>query len=446
MFYTVFYTTRTAKMPRVHLTPERIRKLTCPADKNQALLYDDDPKCLAVRVTAGSKSYVFESSLDRRTMRVTLGDATVWTLEAARAEARRLQMLVDKGTDPRTERVEHKEARAAIRAAEVTKGTFTLRALLNAYVVHLGARGKGKAAATAASAFRVHLTDKHPHLADTPAKDVTSMDLAAVVRAVHQSGKERMAGMLRSYLNAAYAAAARAPYDVALPHGLIGFGVVANPVAVLPTVPVNAGHRTLSADELRAYLLALTDALPDRALRLCLLAGGQRLAQVLRATVADWQPGNRPEGQGGTLRLFDGKGKRRTPREHLLPLGPKAAALVDSLAERARLRGTASLFCIANTPMDTATPGGRVTELSASLGGEPFNLRDIRRTCETLLAGMGVSRDTRAQLLSHGISGVQAVHYDRHSYTDEKRAALVAWEAFLSRTDAGRVVALRRGA
>ena len=427
-------------MPRVHLTPERIRKMACPADKNQALFYDDDPKCLAVRVTAGARAFVFESSLDRRTMRVTLGDATVWTLDAARAEARRLQTLVDKGIDPRAERAEHKEARAAIRAGEATKGTYTLRALLNAYVVHLGARGKGKAAATAASAFRVHLTDKHPDLADTPAKDVTSMDLAAVVRAVHQSGKERMAGMLRSYLSAAYAAAARAPYDVALPHGLIGFGVVANPVAVLPTVPVNAGHRTLSADELRAYMLALTDALPDRALRLCLLAGGQRMAQVLRATLADWTPDT------CTLRLFDGKGKRRTPREHLLPLGPKAAALVDELAARARSRGDNQLFASNGRSMAESTPGKRAREISASLGGEPFDLRDIRRTCETLLAGMGVSRDTRAQLLSHGISGVQATHYDRYSYFDEKHAALVAWDAFLSRADASRVVPLRRGA
>jgi hypothetical protein len=48
-----------------------------------------------------------------------------------------------------------------------------------------------------------------------------------------------------------------------------------------------------------------------------------------------------------------------------------------------------------------------------------------------MLAGMGISKDTRAQLLSHGISGVQAAHYDRHGYTDEKRAALVAWEARL---------------
>ena len=81
--------------------------------------------------------------------------------------------------------------------------------------------------------------------------------------------------------------------------------------------------------------------------------------------------------------------------------------------------------------MTETTPGKRAAEISASMGGEPFDLRDVRRTAETMLASMGVSRDTRAQLLSHGISGVQAAHYDRHAYTDEKRAALTAWEARL---------------
>ena len=69
---------------------------------------------------------------------------------------------------------------------------------------------------------------------------------------------------------------------------------------------------------------------------------------------------------------------------------------------------------------------------------EAFDLRDIRRTCETMLAGMGISKDSRAQLLSHGLSGVQAAHYDRHSYTNEKRTALVAWEQRLDDIAAGR--------
>jgi hypothetical protein len=58
-----------------------------------------------------------------------------------------------------------------------------------------------------------------------------------------------------------------------------------------------------------------------------------------------------------------------------------------------------------------------------------------------MLAGMGISRDTRAQLLSHGLSGVQAAHYDRHSYTDEKRAALVAWEQRLDDISTGKTSA-----
>ena len=44
-----------------------------------------------------------------------------------------------------------------------------------------------------------------------------------------------------------------------------------------------------------------------------------------------------------------------------------------------------------------------------------------------MLAAMGISKDTRAQLLSHGLGGVQGRHYDQHEYMDEKRNALQAW-------------------
>lgn len=150
------------------------------------------------------------------------------------------------------------------------------------------------------------------------------------------------------------------------------------------------------------------------------------MTQQLRAKVSDFDPDT------ATLRLWDGKGKRTQPREHLLPLAPRAAALVAGLVDRANGMETPYLFSThGRAPLRFETAGVRAGSISASMGGEPFTLRDIRRTCETMLAGMGISKDTRAQLLSHGISGVQAAHYDRHSYTDEKRAALVAWEAKL---------------
>ena len=44
----------------------------------------------------------------------------------------------------------------------------------------------------------------------------------------------------------------------------------------------------------------------------------------------------------------------------------------------------------------------------------------------------------RAQLQSHGLGGVQARHYDRHDYMDEKRDALRAWERRLAQIAEGK--------
>jgi hypothetical protein len=53
-----------------------------------------------------------------------------------------------------------------------------------------------------------------------------------------------------------------------------------------------------------------------------------------------------------------------------------------------------------------------------------FQLKRIRSGVETLLASSGVSREIRGHLQSHGLSGVQARHYDGHDYMPEKRSAL----------------------
>lgn len=449
-------------MRRERLTPERIRRFVCPDGVKQSFLWDTEAPRLAVRATIGTKAFVFEAKLNRQTIRRTIGDVRAWNLEDARTEARRLQTLVDQGIDPRELDRQKAEAEIAAAVAEEAaqreaeeRARYTLRALCNAYTAHLDRSGKAKSAAAARSSFKCHVFDTHPTIAETAARDVTAHQVAAMVRKVREAGKERSAGVLRSYLSAAFNAAKRAPFDSALPADLIAFNVEHNPVDAIPAIPVQRGDRTLSIAELRAYIghllhVGQADAfgpeLPDVALLLALLAGGQRMAQLLRAKVGDYDPDTQ------TLRLWDGKGKRTAAREHLLPLAPNAAALAAGLVERARRRETERakaesraanvtglwLFSTHGKVMMTATtPGDRVAEISASMDGEPFDLRDIRRTVETMLASMGISKDIRAQLLSHGISGVQAAHYDRHAYIDEKRAALVAWEA--------RLEAIRKG-
>lgn len=103
---------------RIHLTVERIRKLTPPNGKQAVYVFDDDPKHLSVRLTpAGAKSFVYSGKLNGTPLRVTIGSASDWILEDARAEARRLQTLVDAGRDPRQVKAEITAADEAARAA-----------------------------------------------------------------------------------------------------------------------------------------------------------------------------------------------------------------------------------------------------------------------------------------------------------------------------------------
>jgi len=419
---------------RVRLTDERIRRFVCPEDKSQAFLWDDVVKRLAVRVTAADvKAFIFEGKLHRSTIRWTIGKTDGWTLEDARKEARRLQTLLDKGIDPRELEREKNAEKEAIKTETEAKKKYTLKALLEAYADHLEGQGKLKSAKAARSVVKVHVLEVDPSLAGKPATAITSHDIAALIRQTREKGKDRTAGILRSTISAAYNCGRRAPFDTELPSNFIKYKIATNPVDVIPTIAINAGNRTLSQEELKNYMAALNDDIVDMALKLALFSGGQRMAQILRAAVADWNPDSK------VLRLFDPKGKRRTAREHLLPLGPVATALVSELVRRSNGAGIELLFpsLKKTTPIHVSMPGPRVSEIAKQIGSDPFDLRDIRRTVETMLAGMGVSRDIRAQLLSHGISGVQAQHYDRHEYLKEKHLVLLKWERYLNRIAAG---------
>lgn len=116
------------------LTVAAIERLTCPPGKAQAFLRDAKAPGLRVRVTtAGAKSYVFEAKLNRQTVRRTIGDVRAWTIEDARAEARRLAVLLDTGADPR-ELDREREAERQRRAAEAAADAMTAREAWERYL------------------------------------------------------------------------------------------------------------------------------------------------------------------------------------------------------------------------------------------------------------------------------------------------------------------------
>ena len=119
---------------RVRLTAARVEAFACPPGKSQAFLWDTDAPALAVRATpTGRKTYTFESRLHGKTLRLSIGDARAWTLAAARAEATRLTLLVDSGTDPREQKRQH-EAEQAAQAAALAAQAVTVGAAWAAYL------------------------------------------------------------------------------------------------------------------------------------------------------------------------------------------------------------------------------------------------------------------------------------------------------------------------
>lgn len=107
---------------RVNLTAGAIERLACAPGKQQEFMRDSEVPGLRVRVTAaGAKSFVYESKLDRRTIRRTIGDVKLWSIDQARVEARRLAVLLDRGHDPREIDRQQQIAKAAERAASIAK-------------------------------------------------------------------------------------------------------------------------------------------------------------------------------------------------------------------------------------------------------------------------------------------------------------------------------------
>jgi integrase len=103
---------------RENFTAGRIAKLECEPGKLQTIYSDPKTPGLGLRVTAaGVKSYVFETRLNSKTLRVTIGDASTWPIGKAQAEATRLKMLTDQGIDPRQQRRERAAATVAAHQA-----------------------------------------------------------------------------------------------------------------------------------------------------------------------------------------------------------------------------------------------------------------------------------------------------------------------------------------
>ena len=243
-------------------------------------------------------------------------------------------------------------------------------------------------------------------------------------------------------------AAIKACFNFAVRRGIIE----ASPVALVERPGAETKReRALTDDEIRAlwpHMGAL--GYPFGPFLRVLLLTGQRRGEVagmrwqdMDLTAATW-----------TLAAEATK----AGRAHIVPLPAPVVAILAGLPRLGAYvfagtgRRSAKRDGAANAGAGAACPisgfakcKARIDRLAGGDAIEPWTLHDLRRTCATGLARLGIDRLLISKLLNHADRSVTAI-YDRHAYLAEKRAALAAWGehvAGLTEPPAGNVVPLR---
>jgi integrase len=417
----------------VKLTERKIEQLTVPSGGKDRLVFDDEQRGLAVRVSrtavAGKldgKVYLCQYSLHQQKWRVPLGSCSALSLADARDAAAAVMGDVAKGMNPAEMRKEAARAEQAKRARE----RLTLRVLIEGWQNGPLAERRESYAAEAVRALNAAFAER----LDKPAEN---LDRKAVVRALDGKGAA-MAGRTAAYGHAAFAWAVKRG-DVA-----------ANPFAELPVAKsVNKRERTLTDNEIAEIWHAAGNAAsPYGAIIRLLILTGQRRGEVagmtwgeLSGDLMDWTI-HRDRTKNGVAHMVPLSG---AVREIIHKTLPEDAAEAKQ-AEVERRAGAALVLPGRNgaayagwskskRALDTAITEARA-KAAAKVGATatpliPWSVHDLRRTVATGLQRLGVRLEVTEAVLNHisgsrgGIAGV----YQRHDWATEKRAALDAWAA-----------------
>lgn len=378
---------------------------------------------LALQVRPGAEAptaewYAVYYRQERR-QQLKLGTYPALSLAAARESFRRdYEPIIAAGLDPRAARQE---------AALQRRMAGTVEALFRAYIEHMKALGRKSWPEYERALLTLSYNAADGLGRDRLACDVLPSDVAAYLGTIYRRGARSHADHIRSYMHAAFEWGLRADHDYRQQRAADAFrwGLKMNPVSAVPrdTEASQAGERTLSPDELRAFWLWLQGRSCNASRVLLLqIATGQRVQML------SWLGPRHFNSAEELLEWPSEEMKGKAP--HVLPLPVAATALLSTLpANDAGL-----YFPQPHKPgrwVTHFTVGDLCRTYCAEVGCEPFTPRDIRRTWKTLTGLAGIDKEMRDRLQHHAMRDVGSRHYDRYSYLREKRQAMAVWSDWL---------------
>ena len=377
-------------MPRIPFTDRSIKAVEAPSS-GQIEYFELNGRLpgFGLRVSAsGRKSWILLYRNGRHPRRLTLGTYPILGLADARAQAKEALATVVGGGDPAMVK---RADRSAISFGELSED-----------YIERHAKPKKRTWRDDKRMLEKYVPKEwhRTNAADIHRRDIRDLLDSLVVRTPILAN--RVLALLRKV------------YNFALSRDL----VEANPChGIERPAPERQRDRVLTSNEIRALWQALNDVDETTAAlyRLHLLTA-QRGGELRSMAWSDIDL----EAGWWTIPAKQSKNKLA----HRVPLSPAAGALLRDLQARAR----------EDNPWVFRTPsrsGHRITAHKCTVrvrkvSGVDFVPHDLRRTAASHMTSLGISRLVVAKILNHVERGVTAV-YDRHSYDNEKRAALETW-------------------
>ena len=395
------------------LTDKYLKSLKPPAS-GRLVMPDAAAPGLSLRVTAtGAMSWLVRYRVrGQAQMGTTLGPYPAVTLADARQRAAKIVAAAKGGKDLIEEEKRQKEAAARAKArartvAEVSEDFLRASERLKSYRQR-------------ASYARNHII---PAIGDRIVGEVRRADIIELLDAVEGRGLKQTTNRVRETLLALF--------EFAVERQLAD----ANPVAGSRRRRVEVKReRVLTSDEIRVLWLGL-DGLADPIpafIKTLMLTGvrreearGARWAELdLDATV--WViPANRT----------------KNGRPHEVPLSAEMLGVLSTLPRRG-----AYVFSRNGGESPLVDMSGLKAQVDKGSGVAGWRLHDLRRTLRTGLAQLGVFHEVAELAIGHTLPGLVQT-YNRHAYTDERRAALQRWADHVMgivRGDTSKVTQLRR--
>ena len=387
-----------------HLTDPGIEKIAKAPKGKRIERFDSGADGLALRITDRGKktwciSYHFpDDSGGIKHHRYTIGPWPTIGIAQAREEARKVKEQAKAGIDP-------KAARAAAQAKIQIEGRKTFKVMAENYIKRECSRLKRGHEYEA-----VIRRELLPAWGAILAADLRPVHLNKLTDAVEDAGKPTAAYRIHEI--------AKRIFSWAVERGEIE----TSPFAAMKRPGSKVSRdRALKDHEVKALWSVWTKQhYPFGPLQQLLILLGQRRSEVAQMR---W-----PEVDLDKREWTIPASRSKSKREHIVPLPDTAVEILEGLP-----RFTDGDYVFTTTggrrPVSGFSKAKVRTDqmlLAQGPGIENWRVHDLRRTCRTGLARLGVPEIVSERILNHLPQGLGKI-YNVHEYMDEKRNALEKW-------------------